>query len=124
VTGQEQPKGRPTDGEWTWTATTQTMHDGTVLQTWGVMVQDTLQWIGKAHPIGETMEQRAEARANTALFAASKQMAALLEEAIQAWAEQFEGSEDSDCSVSGADLVEWFAQWRLRARQMLQKANR
>ena len=121
--GQEPPKGRPTDGEWTLTATTQTMHDGTVLQTWGVMVQDTQQWIGKAHPLGETIEQRAEAHANATLFAASKQMATLLNDAAQAWAAQFDGAQDQDLSISGADLMDWFAQWRLRVRQVLQKVE-
>jgi hypothetical protein len=92
VTGQQPPVGHPTDGEWIWTATTQTMQGGTVLLTWGVVTRDTLLWIGKAHPLGDTMAQRAEARANAALLAASKQMATLLDEAVQAWAEQFDGS--------------------------------
>jgi hypothetical protein len=123
VIGGGLPKAHPTDGEWNWASTVQTMHDGTVLRTWGVMVEDTLQWIGKAHPLGETVEQQAEAHANVTLFAASKQMATLLDEAVQAWAAQFDGPEDQDRSVSGADLMDWFAQWRLRARQVLRKVQ-
>ncbi|MGI4946799.1 MAG: hypothetical protein ACRYHQ_40615 [Janthinobacterium lividum] len=99
------------------------MHDGTVLPTWGVMVAATLQWIGKVHPIGETREQQGEAQANAMLFAASRTMSELLDEATRAWAEQFDGPEDQDCSVSGGDLVEWFAQWRVRARQALDVAG-
>ena len=109
----------PTSGEWKRVATIQTMHDGTVLPTWGVMVADTLQWIGKSHPLGEGQQCHAESQANAGLFAASKTMAGLLEEATTAWAEQFDGGDDQDRSVSGADLVEWFARWRLRARTVL-----
>ena len=43
----------------------------------------------------------------------------LLEEALNAWAGQFDGPADEDLSVSGADLVEWFADWRLRLRAAL-----
>ena len=63
----------------------QTMSDGTVLPTWGVMVADTLQWIGKVHPLGEGPQCQAEVHANAGLFAASKAMAGLLEEGTQAW---------------------------------------
>ena len=44
---------------------------------------------------------------------------AVLQEALDTWAEQFDGPEDEDLSISGADLVEWFAQWRLRLREQL-----
>jgi len=100
-----------------------TMHDGTVLPTWGVMVAATLQWVGRVHPIGEAPEHQAEAQANAMLFAASKTMSELLDEATKAWAEQFDGPEDQDCSVSGADLMDWFAQWRVRARLALDVAG-
>ncbi len=103
--------------------TQQTMHDGTVVATWGVQVADTSQWIGKVHPIGEGATHCAEAHANAGLFAASKMMAELLDEATKAWVEQFDGPEDQDCSISGADLMDWFAQWRLRARQALDAAG-
>ncbi len=46
-------------------------------------------------------------------------MLALLREALAAWAEQFDEPEDQDLSVSGADLVDWFSQWRLRVREQL-----
>ena len=113
----------PTAGQWRRVPTRMTMHDGTVMKTWGVQVGETGQWVGRVHPIGPELEGQAEAHANAGLFAASKTLAGLLEEATQAWAEQFDGSEEQDCSVSGADLVEWFAQWRQRARQALDAAN-
>ena len=113
----------PTDGEWMWVPTIQTMHDGTVLRTWGVQVGATGQWVGNAHPIGPTTENQAEAHANGGLFAASKLMAVLLTEATQAWSNQFDGPEEEDCSISGADLMDWFAQWRLRARAALEAAG-
>ena len=113
----------PTAGSWRWVPTQMTMHDRTVMKTWGVQVTDTGQWVGRVHPIGPEPEHQAEAHANAGLFAASKAMANLLEEATQAWAEQFDGPEDKDLSVSGADLTEWFAQWRLRARETLDAAG-
>ena len=113
----------PTPGNWRWVPTKQTMHDGTVMPTWGVQVADTGQWIGRVHPIGEDSAHRAEAHANAGLFAASKMIAELLDEATKAWVEQFDGPEDLDCSISGADLMDWFAQWRLRARKALDAAG-
>lgn len=113
----------PTRGDWERVPTTQTMHDGTALRTWGVQVSATGQWVGKVHPIGTTTEHQAEAYANAGLFAASRLMAALLTEATQAWVSQFDGPADQDCSISGADLMDWFAQWRLRARAALEHAG-
>ena len=113
----------PTPGDWKWVSTIQTMHDGTIMPTWGVQVADTSQWIGKVHPIGEDPAHRAEAHANAGLFAASKMMAELLDEATKAWIEQSDGPEDQDCSISGADLMDWFAQWRRRARKALDAAG-
>ncbi|NPD66278.1 hypothetical protein HN018_23680 (plasmid) [Lichenicola cladoniae] len=104
-------------------ATQQIMHDGSVIATWGVQVAATSQWIGKVHPIGEGTAHCAEAHANAGLFAASKLMADVLDEATKAWIEQFNGPDDQDLSVSGADLVDWFAQWRLRARKALDAAG-
>jgi hypothetical protein len=40
--------------------------------------------------------------------------ASILEEAIRFEADAF----DSDQDISGADLVQWFADWRLRARAL------
>jgi hypothetical protein len=113
----------PTAGEWKWAATFQTMHDGTKLPTWGVMVTDTMQWVGKVHPLGDGPQCQAEAHANAGLFATSKVMAGLLEEATKVWAEQFDDPDDQDLSISGADLLDWFAQWRLRARKALDAAG-
>jgi hypothetical protein len=117
------PVTQPTGGEWKRTATTQTMYDGSVLPTWGVLVSGTLQWVGKVHAIGQKPEQQAEAHATAGLFAASKTMASLLEEATQAWARQFDGVGDEDYSISGADMLDWFAQWRVRARAALDAAG-
>jgi hypothetical protein len=50
-------------------------------------------------------------------------MATLLNEAAQAWAAQFDGAQDQDLSISGADLMDWLAQWWLRVRQVLQKVE-
>lgn len=57
-----------------------------------------------------------EAKAYADLLASSPPMLALLNEALGVWAEQFDGPEDQDLSISGADLVDWFADWRLRVR--------
>jgi hypothetical protein len=37
-------------------------------------------------------------------------LAALIDEALTAWADEFEGN----LHISGADLVEWFGDWRQR----------
>jgi hypothetical protein len=113
----------PTAGEWKCTTTVQTLHDGSVLPTWGVLVSDTRQWVGEVHAIGLGPEQRAEAYANAGLFAASKAMASVLKEATEAWSRQFDGVGDEDCSISGADFLDWFAQWRLSARAVLEQAG-
>lgn len=60
-----------------------------------------------------------EAKQYAQLLGLSPVMLALLREALAAWAEQFDGPEDQDLSVSGADLVDWFSQWRLRVREQL-----
>lgn len=113
----------PTAEEWHWVPTHMTMHDGSMVKTWGVQVGATGQWVDRVHPIGPKPVLQAEAHANAGLFAASKAMSELLLEATQAWSEQFDGPDDRDLSVSGADLVDWFAQWRLRARQALDAAG-
>ena len=109
----------PTRGVWRSIPTIQTMHDGTVLKTFGVQVQDTQEWVGKAHPIGPSPENLEEAWANAALFAGSKAMNELLVEALSAWAEQFDGTSDEDLEMSCADVVEWFSEWRARVRARL-----
>lgn len=113
----------PTAGEWHWVPTQMTMHGGEVVKTWGVQVGATGQWVGRVHPIGVEPALQAEAHANAGLFAASKAMSELLREATQAWSEQFDGPEDRDQSISGADLMDFFAQWRLRALATLDAAG-
>jgi hypothetical protein len=81
----------PTAGEWKRTITVQSLHDGSVLPTWGVLVSDTRQWVGKVHAIGQGPAHRAEAYANAGLFAASKAMASVLKEATEACSRQFDG---------------------------------
>lgn len=105
------------DGRWVRMPTTQRMHDGSVLPTWGVQVNEI--WIGHSHPIGPSPAERALARHHAALFAASRDMAVVLQEALEAFGAEFEADED----VSGADLVQWFAEWRIRARASLGKAG-
>ena len=85
--------------EWVLVPAAQTMHDGTVLKTWGVQAGGI--WVGRSHPIGPDPEHRAMARRHAALFAASKDMAAVLQEALAAFRSEFEADEP----VSGADLV-------------------
>ena len=114
--------GAETPGLWRRLSTTQTMHNGTVLLTWGVQVSGTQQWVGKAHAVGPSLDEKAEAFANAGLFAASKEMAILLMEATQAWAAQFDEADPDSVEISGADLVAWFAEWRLRVRKALDVA--
>jgi hypothetical protein len=74
--------------------------------------------VGRAHAIGETIDEKAEAFANAGLFAASKDMALLLHEATQVWARQFDETDEDALEISGADLLMWFAEWRLRAKKL------
>ena len=114
---------QPTGGVWVHVPAWQAMHDGQVLPTWGVQVAATGQWVGRAHPVGPTASEQAEAGANAALFAASKAMAGVLREAMTAWEEQFDAPDGEEASISGADLLAWFAQWRVRAQRALAQAG-
>jgi hypothetical protein len=49
-------------------------------------------------------------------------LVAIVQEALTAWAEQFDGTA-AELHVSGADLVDWFASWRTRARAALVAAG-
>ena len=63
-----------------------------------------------------------EAKQYAQLLGLSPVMLALLREALEAWAEQFDAPDDApdtDHYVSGADLVEFFAGWRMRVREQL-----
>ena len=60
------------------------------------------------------------------LLGLSPVMLALLREALEAWVEQFDApdkADDTDHYVFSADLVEWFADWRLRVRTALTPAS-
>ena len=87
------------DGEWVLVPATQTMHDGTVLRTYGVQAGGI--WVGRAHPIGPNPVEQALARRHAALFAASKGIAAALREALGMSGDEF----DRDLPVDGAELV-------------------
>ncbi len=112
----------PTASKWKWTITTQPMHDGSPIRTWGVRVAETGQWVGQVHALGTSTANQAEAYANGGLFAASKEMADLLDEATRAWSLQFDASW-LGCTVPAAELVEWSTAWRRRARQVLDAAG-
>jgi hypothetical protein len=62
-----------------------------------------------------------DAETHAALLRAAPAMLALLKEALAAWADEFDGGPDDDLSVSGADLVDWFSQWRAGARDALRR---
>jgi hypothetical protein len=58
------------------------------------------------------------------MIAAAYDMRDALAIALEAWADQFDGPEDQDLSVSGADLVDWFTTWRtMVAKPALAKAG-
>ena len=101
------------DGPWVVVPTKQRMHDGSTLPTYGIQANGL--WIGRASPLGPDPVEQALARRHAQMFAASKAMAAMLQEALAIHADAF----DSDEHVAGADLVERFAQWRERARAAL-----
>lgn len=121
--GQAKPETAPVDvaalldGPWVVVATKQRMHDGSTLPTYGVQANGL--WIGRAHLLGPDPTEQALARRHAVLFAASKAMAAVLQEALAAFASAFEANEP----VPGADLVEWFAEWRIRVRAALDRAG-
>ena len=110
-------------GEWRITPTEQTMHDGTWLPTFAVVTTGGAvaeRFVGRAHPLDGRPEDRPILQMNARLFAASKEMAALLVELLAYEAEQFDGDEDGrDLSVSGADTVDWLGEFRLRVRAVI-----
>lgn len=105
-----------------WTITTQPTPDGEETRTWGVRVAETGQWVGQVNALGTDRANQAEAYANGGLFAASKEMADLLDEATRVWALQFDASW-LDCTLPAADLADWFTAWRKKARQVLDAAG-
>lgn len=62
-----------------------------------------------------------EAEKYAQLLGLSPVMLTLLREALAVSADQFDAPDDAneDVSVDGGDLVEWFADWRLRVREGL-----
>jgi hypothetical protein len=57
------------------------------------------------------------------LITSTPQLRDLLFEATHAWADAFDAPDSVDGYVSGADLIDWFAQWRLKAKAALQSAT-
>lgn len=105
------------DGPWTLVPTTQCMATGRLLPTYGVKANGL--WVGRAHPLGPSADDLALARKHGELFAASKGMAAVLQEALDQFGEAFEADEE----VDGGDLVEFFAEWRKRVRAAMKPAG-
>jgi alkanesulfonate monooxygenase SsuD/methylene tetrahydromethanopterin reductase-like flavin-dependent oxidoreductase (luciferase family) len=62
-----------------------------------------------------TPEQRDEADRVDRMADALDEMRELLADALDYECEAF----DTDSEVNGADLVEWFAEWRLRVREVI-----
>lgn len=56
-------------------------------------------------------------------FAVALTMRAALDMAVTAWADQFDGKEGVDPNVNGADLVDWFSEWRKTAKAILATAH-
>ena len=109
-------------GRWRVTPTHQTMHDGSRHPTFAVLAtgQGTAEsFVGRAHPLDGGPEDLDTVRMNARLFAASKQMAALLIELLDYEAEQFDGPDHLDLEVSGADTVDWLTAFRLRVRAVI-----
>ena len=100
------------DGPWVLVPAKQAMHDGSRLATYGVQADGL--WIGRAHPLGPEPAEQALARRHAALFTASKAMATVLQEAVEAFAGAFEGG-----PLPEAEFAAWFARWRERARAAL-----
>jgi hypothetical protein len=57
-----------------------------------------------------------QAEAIARLITVTPQLRDLLSEAIHVWAAAFDAPPDVEGCVSGADLVDWFARWRLKAK--------
>ena len=66
-----------------------------------------------------TAEGGHEAEQAAAAIPALPKLYDVFQQAAQAWSEEFDGDDETDRSVSGADLVDWFSQWRLAAKAAL-----
>jgi hypothetical protein len=62
-----------------------------------------------------TREGVHQAESIARLITATPQLRDLLPDAIHVWAAEFDAPPDVEGYVSGADLIDWFAQWRLKA---------
>ncbi len=104
------------------TTTTQHTPDAGETRTWAVQVAETGQCVGQVSAQGTSTASQAEAYANGGLFAASKQMAGLLDEATRAFALQLD-ADCFGCAAPADELMEWFKAWRRKARQVLDAAG-
>ena len=112
---------RATPGRWITIPTKMTMHGGTRLPTFAIIATGPdacEQFVGRAHPKDGTPDDRPVVEMDARLFAASKQMATLLLQALAYEEDAFR----LDMPVDGGDLVAWFAEWRLKVSRLLEAA--
>ncbi len=112
---------RATPGRWITIPTKMTMHGGTRLPTFAIIATGPdacEQFVGRAHPKDGTPDDRPIVEMDARLFAASKQMATLLLQALAYEEDAFR----LGMPVDGGDLVAWFAEWRLEASRLLEAA--
>ena len=110
---------RATPGRWITIPTKMTIHGGTRLPTFAIIATGPdacEQFVGRAHPKDGTPDDRPIVEMDARLFAASKQMAILLLQAIAYEEDAFR----LDMPVDGGDLVAWFAEWRLKVSRLLE----
>ena len=60
-----------------------------------------------------------EAEGHARLLARSPTMLRLLLEALAIFTEEFDAPDDEECDISGANLIDLFAQWRQRVKVQL-----
>ena len=110
---------RATPGRWITIPIKMTMHGGTRLPTFAIIATGPdacEQFVGRAHPKDGTPDDRPIVEMDARLFAASKQMATLLLQALAYEEDAFR----LDMPVDGGDLVDWFAEWRLKVSRLLE----
>lgn len=79
--------------------------------------QDYTDTVNRAREI--EAELRARLEAQDRLDGIAPQLLAACKAALEYHAEEFDGPPDADLNVSGADLVDWFAQWRQTVRPLV-----
>ncbi|MBB3175542.1 hypothetical protein FHR90_003398 [Endobacter medicaginis] len=109
---------RATPGDWQVRPGRMAMCGGEKLQTLQIWTRENTA-VAKLHPIQGLPEDREAVATNARLIAASKPMAEMLMEALRYEADQFDGHWDLPLDVSGADLVDWFTDWRERVKRVL-----